>query len=281
MTGVLSRIGRAIMDIFLKIWYKDKKLFVIILAGLVLLPIASVMGYQEELNHSKYHNSALVFMLWVLLFAGLYYKQINRSSSRSRRNSSYSPNANSRYRETIRNLKNDQRELTRKQQEEMKRVMSNLTKLESKMTSIMPKPIKTEQEQNSFHKSANETDLQDNFSRFTPREMEELTGKLFERMGYSVEVTKQSGDFGIDVWATNKDMKIGIQVKKWKENVGFDDVSKTLGSNLGKANKYILISTDSFFTKQALEWQREHSHMIELWDTNRFRKELRDNGQIT
>jgi len=108
--------------------------------------------------------------------------------------------------------------------------------------------------------------------------MEELTGKLFEKMGYSVEVTKQSGDFGIDVWATNESMKIGIQVKKWKSNVGFDDVSKTLGSNLGKANKYILISTDSFFTSQALEWQSQHSHMIELWDTDRFKKELNDSG---
>jgi len=122
-----------------------------------------------------------------------------------------------------------------------------------------------------------EVDLQNNFSKFTWQDMEELTGKLFEKKGYSVEVTKDTSDFGIDVWATKDGMVLGIQVKKWNSDVGFEDVAKTLGSNLGKANKYILISTTSFFTKQAWDHQSQHSTIIELWDTNRFRKELRDN----
>ena len=122
-----------------------------------------------------------------------------------------------------------------------------------------------------------EVDLQNNFSKFTWQDMEELTGKLFEKKGYSVEVTKDTSDFGIDVWATKDEMVLGIQVKKWNSDVGFEDVAKTLGSNLGKANKYILISATSFFTKQAWDHQSQHSTIIELWDTNRFRKELRDN----
>lgn len=122
-----------------------------------------------------------------------------------------------------------------------------------------------------------ESDLQNNFANFSWRKMEELTGELFTKKGYSVEVTKSTGDFGIDVWAKKDDMLIGIQVKKWKNDVGFDNVTKTLGSNLGKANKFILISTISFFTPQAWRHQQQHSHLIELWDTNRFKKELRDN----
>ncbi len=122
-----------------------------------------------------------------------------------------------------------------------------------------------------------ESDLQNEFMKFSWRQMEELTGKLFEKKGYSVEVTQASGDFGIDVWASKNEEKIGIQVKHWNKDVGFDDVTKTLGSNLGKANKYILISTKSFFTNQAWDHQRQHSHLIELWDTNRFREELREN----
>jgi len=122
-----------------------------------------------------------------------------------------------------------------------------------------------------------ESDLQNNFSRFSWRDMEELTGKLFEKKGYTVKVTQASSDFGIDVWATKNSEIIGIQVKHWNNDVGFDDVTKTLGSNLGKATKYILISTKSFFTNQAWTHQKQHSHLIDLWDTNRFRKELRDN----
>jgi len=127
------------------------------------------------------------------------------------------------------------------------------------------------------HSIISETDLQDDFSRFTWRQMEELTGKLFEKKGYTVEVTQASGDYGIDVWAKKDEMTIGIQVKKWRNDVGFDDVAKTLGSNMAKANKFIVISTSSFFTPQAWEHQRQHSTIMELWDTNRFKKDLRDN----
>jgi HJR/Mrr/RecB family endonuclease len=122
-----------------------------------------------------------------------------------------------------------------------------------------------------------ESDLQNQFSRFSWRQMEELTGKLFEKKGYDVEVTQGSGDYGIDVWAKKDGMTIGIQVKKWRNDVGFEDVAKTLGSNMSKANKYILISTTSFFTPQAWKHQKQHSTIIELWDTNKFRQELRDN----
>ena len=128
--------------------------------------------------------------------------------------------------------------------------------------------------QSSF---VSESDLQNNFSNISWREMEELTGELFRRKGYSVKVTQASSDYGIDVWAIKDEMITGIQVKKWQNDVGFDDVAKTLGSNMSKANKYILISTTSFFTPQAWKHQRQHSTIIELWDTNRFRKELREN----
>ena len=122
-----------------------------------------------------------------------------------------------------------------------------------------------------------ESDLQNNFLEISWREMEELTGELFRRKGYSVKVTQASNDYGIDVWAKKDGMVIGIQVKKWHNDVGFDDVAKTLGSNMSKANKYILISTTSFFTPQAWRHQRQHSTIIELWDTDRFKKELREN----
>lgn len=128
--------------------------------------------------------------------------------------------------------------------------------------------------QSSF---VSESDLQNNFTNISWREMEELVGELFRRKGHSVQVTQTTNDYGIDVWAIKDEMILGIQVKKWKSDVGFDDVAKTLGSNMSKANKYILISTTSFFTSQALRHQRQHSAIIELWDTNRFKKELREN----
>lgn len=142
------------------------------------------------------------------------------------------------------------------------------------MANIDSSELTTTPIQSSF---VSELDLQNNFTDISWREMEELTGELFRRKGYSVKVTQATNDYGIDVWAIKDEMVIGIQVKKWQSDVGFDDVAKTLGSNMSKANKYILISTTSFFTPQALKHQRQHSTIIDLWDTNRFKKELRKN----
>jgi len=119
-----------------------------------------------------------------------------------------------------------------------------------------------------------EGDLQNNFSRFSWEQMEHLVGRLFEKKGYSTNVTKPTGDFGIDVEARNSTEFIGIQVKHWNNDVGFDDVAKTLGVSQ-KYNKSIIISTKSGFSNQAWEHQKNNQYILELWDTNKFKSELR------
>jgi hypothetical protein len=121
-----------------------------------------------------------------------------------------------------------------------------------------------------------EADFQNNFKRFGWRGMEYLTGYLFEKKGYSSLVTQSTGDFGIDVEAKKGSEYLGIQVKFQGENVGFPDVAKTLGV-AQKFTKTILISTKSGFTSQALEHAQNNKDHIELWDMDRFKKELRDN----
>jgi hypothetical protein len=112
------------------------------------------------------------------------------------------------------------------------------------------------------------------FSNYSWEDVEHLVGKLFEKKGYEVRVTQKTGDSGIDVWAEKDGIKIGIQVKHWSADVGVVEATQTLGAGVGKAHKCILISTKSFFTSQALEYQIQHSHDIELWDSNRFKEEL-------
>jgi len=124
--------------------------------------------------------------------------------------------------------------------------------------------------------SLTEADFQDGFSRFTWRHMEELTGKLFEKKGYEVTVTQSTGDFGIDVEAKNSTEFLGIQVKHWNQDVGFEDCAKTIGVS-NKYNKAIIISTKSGFTPQSWTFQQENSYRLELWNTDRFKKELREN----
>ena len=103
-------------------------------------------------------------------------------------------------------------------------------------------------------------------------------GKLFQKKGYNVQVTGKSGDFGIDVEASNGSEFIGIQVKHWSADVGFEDVAKTLGVS-SKFNKVIIVSTKTGFTSQAIEFSQrdENRYRLELWDTNRFKLELMQN----
>jgi len=132
------------------------------------------------------------------------------------------------------------------------------------------------------HGGLMESDLQNNFVRFSWQQAEDLVGKLFEKKEYSVTVgvptadggTKRQGDFGIDVEAKNEKEYLGIQVKHWSMDVGFEDVAKTLGV-AQKFNKVIIVSTKSGFTSQALEHAQKNPYLIELWDSNKFKNELR------
>lgn len=49
----------------------------------------------------------------------------------------------------------------------------------------------------------------------TPREYEEYVGNYFEEQGYKIELTPQSGDYGIDVFAYKEHEKIAIQTKMY------------------------------------------------------------------
>ena len=125
-----------------------------------------------------------------------------------------------------------------------------------------------------FDGKVTEDDLQNNFSRLSWENAEDLVGKLFEKKGYSVIVSQRSADFGIDVHAENGSEKLGIQVKHWNHQVGFEDVAKTLGVSQ-QFNKVILVNTKNGFTPQAWKHANNNPYLIELWDSNRFKQELR------
>jgi len=127
----------------------------------------------------------------------------------------------------------------------------------------------------------NETDLQNNFQRYTWEQAEDIVGKLFEKKGYVVTVgvptadgrRKRQGDFGIDVEVKNATEYLGIQVKHWNNDIGFEDVAKTLGV-AQKFNKVIIVSTKSGFTSQARKHADDNPYLIELWDSAKFKQEL-------
>jgi len=117
--------------------------------------------------------------------------------------------------------------------------------------------------------------INNNFMNISHFEFEGFIAQLFRKMGYQTEVTRKTGDYGIDVIAKDKNDTIAVQVKQFKHgnNVSNLIVQQVLGAMWKvKANKAIIITT-SDFTIQAKVQAREAP--IELWNLQTLKSTVR------
>ncbi|MFP7176479.1 restriction endonuclease [Priestia filamentosa] len=110
------------------------------------------------------------------------------------------------------------------------------------------------------------TDVMDGY------EFELFIAELFNRMGYTTEITKSSGDCGIDVIARRKGIAIGIQTKRFSNKVPNKAVQEAIAGvsfyNLDKG----MVVTNNYFTKQAQN-QAIKSNIM-LWDRNTLNQKI-------
>jgi len=108
-----------------------------------------------------------------------------------------------------------------------------------------------------FELVKNIENLKKNLLTINPYEFEVVMSKLIKHTGFSnVDVTKKSGDDGIDINALLKhqfsyDLSYQFQIKRWKHSVGRQEVANLRGS-LGFNNFGVIIST-SHFTASAVK----------------------------
>jgi len=110
--------------------------------------------------------------------------------------------------------------------------------------------------------------LSNNFSHLSGHDFEHFVARLLQEMGYTTEVTKKTGDYGVDIIAKKEHKIIAVQCKRYAEtnSVGNQDIQRCLGSmHKINAKKSIFVTT-SHYTKQAL--QQAVDAPIELWDKN-------------
>jgi hypothetical protein len=97
------------------------------------------------------------------------------------------------------------------------------------------------------------------FQDMSPTDFEDFIAQLFVDLGYQVEQTSYSGDFGADLIATKADKRLAIQVKRYgsTNKVGVKDVNQVVGAkDYYKCNTSVIITT-SDFTNQALKLMAE------------------------
>ena len=103
-------------------------------------------------------------------------------------------------------------------------------------------------------------------------EFEEFVAELFRKIGYVSNITKHSGDQGVDVIIEKNGVKIGIQAKCYAGSVGNSAIQEVVaGKSYYGLNKAIVI-TNSFFTKQAIELA--DSNNVILWDRNMLKEKI-------
>ena len=98
-------------------------------------------------------------------------------------------------------------------------------------------------------------------------QFEHFCAKLLELNGYrDVEVTRGSGDFGLDIKARYHNLIYGIQCKRWSNNVGPDGVKDAISGSEYHGCDVAVVLTNNHFTKNAVKWAKRTG--VRLWDRN-------------
>lgn len=115
-----------------------------------------------------------------------------------------------------------------------------------------------------------------------PIAFERLCQRILRESGFiEVEVTKRSGDGGIDGHGTIRlggliSFNVLFQSKRYKGNIGPDTVRDFRGAMVGRADKGVLISTGGFTLEARREATRDGAPPVDLIDGRLLAEKLKE-----
>jgi restriction system protein len=115
-----------------------------------------------------------------------------------------------------------------------------------------------------------------------PIAFERLCQRILRESGFiEVEVTKRSGDGGIDGYGTIRiggliSFNVLFQSKRYKGNIGPDVVRDFRGAMVGRADKGVIISTGGFTLEARREATRDGAPPIDLIDGRLLAEKLKE-----
>ena len=103
------------------------------------------------------------------------------------------------------------------------------------------------------------------------REFEFFVADIFEKLGFSVKITKATRDGGKDIIATKSDpipYTLIVECKHWGEDhkVDVSVVRSVYGVQVATQANQSVIVTSSKFTKDAREFAEDRKNLMALWD---------------
>ena len=110
-----------------------------------------------------------------------------------------------------------------------------------------------------------------NFDALSGHDFENFCAELLRKNGFEkVEVTRASGDHGVDIMAHREGIVYAIQCKRYESNVGNAAIQQIYAGKAIYDADIAVVLTNRYFTKQA-EMEAECLH-VKLWDRDRLRK---------
>ena len=115
-----------------------------------------------------------------------------------------------------------------------------------------------------------------------PVAFERLCQRILRESGFiEVEVTKRSGDGGIDGYGTIRlggliSFNVLFQSKRYKGNIGPDVVRDFRGAMVGRADKGVIITTGSFTLEARREATRDGAPPLDLIDCRLLAEKLKE-----
>lgn len=98
--------------------------------------------------------------------------------------------------------------------------------------------------------------------QLTGHQFEEYLAKLYKDLGYTVEKTSKSGDFGADLIVTLNGHRRAIQAKRYSNKVGVRAVQEIIAAqNYYKAHSVAVVTTN-YFTPAAIELARANNVIL-------------------
>ncbi|MCP3764043.1 restriction endonuclease [Domibacillus sp. A3M-37] len=84
-------------------------------------------------------------------------------------------------------------------------------------------------------------------------EFENYLGVLFEAMGYEVEMTPSSGDYGADLLITKEKELITVQAKRYSKAVGISSIQEVFSAKMYYQASEAWVVTNNTFSRNASE----------------------------
>ena len=119
-----------------------------------------------------------------------------------------------------------------------------------------------------------------NVDEMTGKEFEEYLRVLFLERGYQVQLTKTTGDYGVDLVLSSKSRKIIVQAKRYKKNVGIKAVQEISAAKNHYQADECWVVTNSYYTEPARKLAKSNQiHLVDRTLLMKWMLEIKKNNK--